>query len=339
MDKIAIIGTGYIGTSLGLAIKQVGLKNVEIVGTDLDRGRASNAKKLGAIDQVVGNLRSAAENAEIVIIATPLMAIKDVMEVIGPRLMEGCLVTDTAGTKSIVMEWAEEYLPEGATFVGGNPMVGREVGNSDEPNASIFRNRPYCVIPQKGARQDRVRLLTDMIQQIRAKPYYIALEEHDSFASVVNDLPLLMSVALVGCTSKSPSWDDIAQIASAQYGNLTSLASGDPSTAKGVFAGDNTSIIYWIDAFIKELYDIRQILANDEDSKLENLGRIFDSAFHQRDRWLAGLVTAASQAAVNRERIPTPMEHMAGMFFGDQQARRRLFGQGKRDGDDVEQKR
>ena len=339
MDKIAIIGTGYIGTSLGLAIKQVGLRNVEIVGTDLDRTRASKAKKLGAVDQVVGNLRSAAENAEMIIIATPLMAIKDVMEVIASRLMDGCLVTDTAGSKSMVMEWAKEYLPESASFVGGNPMVGREAGSSEEPSASIFRNRPYCVIPQKGAKQDRVRLLTDMIQQIGAKPYYIDLEEHDSFASVVNDLPLLLSVALMSCTSKSPSWDDIAQIASAQYGNLTSLASGDPSTAKGVFAGDNTSIIYWVDAFIKELYDIRQILANDEDGRLANLEGVFSSAFHERDRWLAGLVTAASQASVNRERIPTPMEQMGGMFFGDQQARKRLFGRGKRDGDGVEQKR
>ena len=111
VDKVAIIGTGLIGTSLGLAIKQSAIKKVEIVGTDRDRSRAHKAQSMGALDHTTGSLPNAVEDAEIVIIATPVMVMKDLMEIIASHLSEGCLVTDTGGSKGEVIEWAERYLP------------------------------------------------------------------------------------------------------------------------------------------------------------------------------------------------------------------------------------
>ena len=339
MDKISIIGTGLIGTSLGLAIKQSGIKDVEIVGTDVDRRSASKAQKIGAIDRVEGNMGSAVDNAEIVFIATPVTAMRDVMEIISSRLSEGCLVTDTGASKGIVMEWAEEYLPRNVTFVGGDPMVGTETSGSNAAAAALFHNRPYCVIPGKNAQQDKVRLLTDLVRAMGAKPYFIDVGEHDAFVSVVNQLPILISVALVGCTSKSPSWDDIAQIASTQYGDITSLASNNVGANKDIFFGNDQGIVHWIDAFIKELYEMRQILAEDGDSKSEGLEKYFSEALDARSKWLGGLVTPASQAATNRERRPPVTEGLVNMFIGDPDARRRVFGWGRRRGRDSKDKK
>ena len=89
MDKIAIIGTGLIGTSLGLALKQARVKDIRIVGTDIERRNASKAQKKGALDGVEGSLVGAVKDAEIIFIATPVQAMKDVMENIGPYLKEG----------------------------------------------------------------------------------------------------------------------------------------------------------------------------------------------------------------------------------------------------------
>ncbi len=339
MDKIAIIGTGLIGASLGLAIKRAGIKDVHIVGSDINRGHASKAQKMGAVDQVEGSLVSAAKDAEIVIIATPVMAIKDAMEIIAPHLKEGCLVTDTGSSKGTVMEWAEQYLPRNVNFIGGNPIVGKEGGGPDAAVNSLFQDRPYCIIPAKRASQDSVKLMTDMLRSIGSKPFYMDAGEHDSFVSAVSHLPFLLSVALVSCASKSPSWDDIAKVASEPYKNLTSLASGDPATYRDIFLGKDQSIVYWIDTFISELYEIRKIIVSDKDGKREALEKTFSQAFVARTKWLAGLVTSASQAAANRERIPSATEGFMEMFTGDAEARRRLFGWGSRRDRDSKDKR
>ena len=325
MDKIAIIGTGLIGTSMGLALKKAGLRNIRVVGTDINRGRVATAQKMGAVDQTAG-LGGAVDDAEIVILATPVVAMKDTMEAIAHRLSEGCLVTDTGGTKGIVLSWAEQFLPANVNFVGGQPMVGKEGSGPEKAEANLFLNRPYCVVPGKGATKDSVKLLTDLVNTIEAKPYFIDAGEHDSFMAAVGQLPVLMSVALLGCTSKSPSWDDIAKVASAPYKSATSLASGDPITFQDLAYSDPEGIVYWIDALITELYEIRQILTNDGDDKQAALEKALQGAFEARNRWLAGVVTPESQAAANRERLPSSSQAMAGFLLGDTQARRRLFG-------------
>ena len=333
MNKITIIGTGLIGTSMGLAIKSAGCKGIRVVGTDRDRGRAATAQKMGALDEASGSLGNAVNDAQIVILATPVMEMKELMEAIGPRLPEGCLVTDTGGTKGVVLEWADKYLPHSVNFVGGQPMVAKEGSGPEAADAKLFQGRPYCVVPASGARQDAVRLLTDLINSMGAKPYFIDVGEHDSFMSAVGHLPFLMSVALVGCTSKSPSWDDIAKIASTPYRNATSMVSGDPTTYKDLAVGNTKNIVSWLDALINELYDIRQILNTDADQKGETLGKVLNEAFTARARWMAGLVTPESQAAINKERMPSASESMAGFFVGDSGARRRLFGWGEGRGD------
>ena len=328
MDRITIVGTGLIGTSLGLAIKQAKTSGIEIVGVDIDRGNASKAQKKGALDKAEGNLANAVKDAEIVIIATPVMEIKTVMEIIGSRLREGCLVTDTGGSKAIVLEWAEQYLPDTVNFVGGHPMAGKEASGPDAADGTMFQNRPYCVIPSRRATQDAVSTLTDMIRAIGAKPYFIGLDEHDSFVAAVSHLPLLLSVALVGCTSKSPSWGDIAQVASTGYKDATRLASGDPIMHRDIFHSNNESLVYWIDAFAEELYKIRQMLVDESDGRLKELELVFNEAQDARNRWLAGVIKPGYRSAEAREQMPKTTDSMTHLVFGDPEARRRLFGWG-----------
>ena len=330
MDRIAIIGMGLIGTSLGLSIKKAGGKAVHILGTDINRGHASKAQKMGAIDQVASGLATAVEDAELVIVATPVIAMKDVMEIIGPYLMEGCLVTDTGSSKGVVIEWAEQYLPPGVNFVGGDPMVSKAGKGPEAADAYLFQNRPYCLIPAKSAGKDSVRLMLDMIRAVGANHYFMDVAEHDSFVAAVSHLPFLISVALVGCTSKSPSWDDIAKMASIGYGDVTSLAVGEPSTSTGPYYGDNQGIVYWIDSFIREMQEIRRIVASNEDGKLQELEKVFSQAFEERNRWLAGVVTPAAQEALNMQRGPDTTVGLSDFFLGD--TGRRLMGWGtKRD--------
>src|SRR4030042_691752 len=111
MERMTIVGLGLIGGSLGLALKTAKLSNVEIVGYDTDTIAAVDARRLGAVDKTESTLQRATADAGLVILATPIVAMRAVIEEIAGGLRENCVVIDTASTKSPVMDWAAPLLP------------------------------------------------------------------------------------------------------------------------------------------------------------------------------------------------------------------------------------
>lgn len=332
MSSITIIGMGVIGTSLGLALRSTDTKNLRVIGSDVDRGNANKAQSMGAVDRTEGNLVGAVEGAQVVIIATPVRAIKQVMEIIGPYLEEGCLVTDTGSSKALVMEWAEQYLPRHSNFVGGNPIVSLEGSGPKVADGHIFDNRPYCLVPSTSAHKDSVRTMVDIVRSIGGNEIFLDSVEHDSLVAAVYHLPLILSTALVGCTSKSPSWDDIARIAHTRYGDMTQLVSGNPDVHADAIFTNEQGAVSWIDAFIRELYSIRQVLVDEDTVKSVELEKIFDQCLEARAMWLAGAVKPPSYEAMNRGKVVPKAGGMTNIFTGDPEARRRLFGWGGRKG-------
>ena len=315
MAKLAIIGTGMMGTSLALALKQANVRDLEVVGTDYDRYARNAAQKTGAFHRMESRLASAVRDANLVVLATPVMAMKELMEVIAPDLREGCVVTDMGSSKKVVLEWAEEYLPRHVDFVGGHPMAGKETSGPENADGSLFDNKVYCIIPSPRAQKAAVSEVTALAKAIGAKPFYIGVAEHDSFVAAVSHLPFLLSVALVGCTSKSVNWEDIAQLAASGYGDVSRLASGDPIMHRDICVSNPEPIVAWIDTYIRELYQVRQMLTKEDGPDIDGLQEFFEQAAEARARWLAGDVIPMSSAKTQLE-MPTMTESMGTMFVG-----------------------
>ena len=328
MAKIAIIGTGLIGTSLAMALKQSSMRDLEIVGTDEDRQARSGAEKRKAFDKVENRLFSTVDGADIVVLATPVLAMKEVMELIGPELAEGCVVTDVGSSKKVVLEWADQYLPKTVDFVGGHPMAGKETAGPEYADANLFRDKAYCIVPSPNARQKAVSEVTTLVETVGARPFYIGVEEHDSFVAAVSHLPFLLSVALVGCTSKSANWEDIAQLAATGYHDISRLASGDPVMHRDICVSNPEPIVAWIDSMIRELYDIRNVLNAEGGPDSDAVHQVFAEASEARARWLAGAVTSKSRQASAASAIPSFAEGMGEMFAGRRimEAQKKMFG-------------
>ncbi len=333
MDKVAIIGTGLIGASLGLAFKQAGLKNLQIVGMDLERRNAGKAHKMGALDKVVSNLPEAVSEASMVIIATPVQTIKDIFEIIASRLEDGCLVTDTGGTKVQVLEWANQFLSKRVDFVGGHPMAGKETPGPDQADAGIFQRRPYCIVPRPGTSKSGVENIVNLVTAIGSRPYFIDAGEHDSFIAAVSHLPFILSAALIGCTAKSPQWGDINQLASTGYRDVSRLASGDSIMHRDVCATNHDSIIYWVDELIIELERIKGIMRKENNS--QELLDVFENAFASRELWLAGGASAWALEEQKRPKVPSFTSNATSLLIGGRLTER-LFGN---DDDDKKKKR
>ena len=333
MAKITIVGTGLIGTSLALALRQSDLRNLELVGTDYDSAARGGAQKRDAFHKIEGRLYPAVEGADVVVLATPVMAMKDLMESIGPYLSEGAVITDVGSSKRAVIQWASETLPDHTQFVGGHPMAGRETPGAAYASADLFAGKTYCIIPDARAREQAVSTVTTMAEAVGAKPFFIGADEHDSFVAAASHLPFMMSVALMQTVSKSANWDDIAQLASSGFRDLSRLASGDPVMHRDISITNHEPIVNWIDSFIRELYEIRKVLNDESSPDPAVVEEIFEHAHEERARWLSGAIKPGNRARRDAPEIPTFGESMSQMIMGSKlvEAQRRMFG-GDKDG-------
>ena len=266
--RITIIGTGLIGGSLGLALKAAELSGIEIVGHDRDRGAANQAKKRGAIDKAEHNLPRAVKGASLVIIATPVLAVREVMEQIAPDLAVGAIVTDAASTKAEVLKWARDTLPDNVNFVGGHPMAGKETPGIQEASATLFQDKAYCLCPSIEASEAAVKTILGLVQSVGAQPIFIDAEEHDQYAAAISHLPLMVSTALFNLMRTSPSWEDIAQLASSGFKDTTRLASTDPTMSHDIWTTNREAIIHWLERMEGELGRFRKLLEDANDSEL-----------------------------------------------------------------------
>ena len=331
MAVIAVIGTGLIGTSMALALKRAQVPEMELVGTDSDGAARAGAGRRDAFDRMESRLASAVHDADMVILAVPVMAMRDTMKAMGSQLNEGCVVTDVGSSKKMVLEWARQHLPSGVQFVGGHPMAGKETPGPQAADAGLFQGKTYCIIPGDGAGQAAVAEVTALAEAVGANPYFIGVEEHDSFVAAASHLPFLASVALMGCTAGSPNWGDIAKIASTGYEGATRLASGDAVMHRDICLSNPGPIVAWIDAFIRELHRIRILLGDEQGPNPEEIEDVFTKAADARGRWLAGQARPEPDRGLTPGDLPTSSQTIGRMFLGQKvmDAQRRLFGNPK----------
>ncbi len=260
--RITIVGLGLIGGSIGLALKQAKWEKAEVVGFVRRQETGSLALKLGVVDKVELSLRRAVNGANIVIVATPVLTMKDIFLQIAPELSASSIVTDTASTKLQVVKWAEELLPSTTDFVGGHPMAGKETSGIEFAKAELFQNCIYCLTPLSRVKPSSVQTMEDMVKALRAMPVVIDAEEHDNLVAGVSHLPLLLSTALALATTQSTSWEKMSRLAASGFRDLTRLASGNPEVNAHICLSNQDAIVSWIDIFINELNKLRGLIAN-----------------------------------------------------------------------------
>ena len=280
--QIAVIGLGLIGGSIGLALKQANWREAEIIGHVRRSEVGSVALESGAVDKVESCLRETVRNADLVIIATPVLTIRDILSRIAVDLQPDCIVTDAASTKLAVLGWADELLPPTISFVGGHPMAGKETSGIRTAKANLFHNCIYCLTPAPQTKPAAVQTVIDMVEALGATCLIIDAQEHDNLVAGISHLPLLLSAALVSSTTQNPSWEQMSRLAASGYRDLTRLASGNPEVNAHICLTNQAAIISWIDEFSKELQGLRKMVANGG-SEIEKALALASKA---RQKWL-----------------------------------------------------
>jgi prephenate dehydrogenase len=278
--RVAIIGLGLIGGSIGLALHKANAAQ-QVTGYDLGKGVSDRARKVGAIDQPFGALADAVRGAELVILATPIGAMRSLLQSIAGAVTPGAVVTDVASTKTQVISWAEEFLPPSVFFVGGHPMIGKELTGVEAADASLFQNRIYCLTPTTHTSPTAINKLSTFIESLGARVRFLEPAEHDGLVAGVSHLPFVASAALTSTLAHSPAWSDAAMLASTGFRDMSRLAAGNPEMYRDICLTNSEALVRWLNEYITTLNQLRdQIAAHDA-----SLHETFASAQQARLKW------------------------------------------------------
>jgi prephenate dehydrogenase len=282
MPRVALIGLGLIGGSLGLALKKAALPELQLAGWSRHPDTTQKAEALGAIDEACSTLADAVRGADLIVISTPVMSIKGIFRELASRLMPGQVITDCASTKVQVLKWAEEILPRGFAFVGGHPMAGKELSGIAAADAGLFQKCTWCLTPGAGAAPSAIGAVAKMATAAGAQPVMVDAEDHDYLVAGISHLPMLLSAALVNAASGDPKWPQMGKLASSGFRDTSRLASGSPDINGDICLTNRVAIVQWLDKYNLALARLRGMVERDDPS----VKALLQHAAAEREKWL-----------------------------------------------------
>lgn len=284
MMKIALLGVGLIGGSLGLAWKR---HRPELTITGYDEPEVlEEALRRGAIDQRAADPVAAVGGADLVVLAAPIGAILRLMEAVAPHLEAGAVVTDVGSVKTPIAEHARRVLPAANPFIGGHPMAGSEKGGIAHADAFLFENATYVLAPPPDVRvealAERYPGLARLVQATGARLLVLEAERHDHIAATVSHLPQLLAVTLMNAAAEANAEDGaFLRLAAGGFRDMTRIASSPFAMWRDVLVANRGPILDALGRFAMAFQRTRNRLIEDDPDALEDA---FDAARHVRER-------------------------------------------------------
>lgn len=305
MQRIAIIGVGLIGGSLGLVWRKR-LDDVHIVGVDSPT-ILETARRRGVVDEAASSPEEAVRDADVVVLAAPLRTIVATLAQIAPHLKSGAVVTDVGSVKRPVITQAIEVLPNDVVFVGGHPMAGSERRGVDHADALLFENATYVLCPtgQVGNLADHHPRFVDLIRATGARLLILDADRHDHIAATVSHLPQMISVALMTYAAERNEQDDaFLKLAAGGFRDMTRIASSSFAIWRDILVANNGPILDALAGFITTLQKLRGRLGLDDLEALEEAFGVAQSARESIPRDTKGFLHPLSDVYVYAEDRP-----------------------------------
>lgn len=275
-ERLALVGTGLIGASVGLAAKRAGVGRV--VGWDADGESLAVAAERGAVDETADDLGAAVAEADLAIVATPVATLQDqVVAVLGAS--DGTTVSDVGSTKGGLCR----SVGERARFIGGHPVCGSEARGPGHASAELFEGATWFLTPVAETEPERYKLLHGFVASLGAVPVAIDPGAHDRLMAVTSHLPhALANLILNHAGSVRVNGHEPLATAGGSLRDMTRVAGANPRI--------------WIDIFLDNAEELRASLAEHR-RRVEELERALGTG---DAGWLARWI---GEAAVNRRTL------------------------------------
>jgi prephenate dehydrogenase len=278
-NRIAIVGLGLMGGSWGLALKARGIPSRR-VGCDKPEV-LERALTAGAVDEGSPDAAMAVRNADLIILATPVGAILDLLPQLKAAVPPRALITDVGSTKRLVCQRAREILGDQPLFLGGHPLAGRERSGLENASATLFEGARYVLTPllPNHLEDQRVKALSALIETVGAKLFIAEASTHDRAVAFFSHLPQLVSSGLASMIAEQGAEDFLPlDLAASGFRDVTRLAESPYGVWRDICLTNIENIQSALDALIEKLEAMKLHLSDRE------LERDFMKAFKLREK-------------------------------------------------------
>ena len=267
--RIAIIGLGLIGGSIGLGLKKSSAAaDLKIIGIPRREETIGQAVALGAIDEGTTDHIKGAADADLIFICTPINLILTVISEIAPTLKKGAIITDVGSAKYEIVSAAEKALPKGTYFVGGHPMAGKETSKLEAAEPELFRGKTWVLTKTSRTSQKALEKVRQVIDWLGGSVLELDPKTHDLVVAGISHLPLAIAASLVNAIAGEAEKELMAKTAASGFRDTTRIASGDPILGVGMFTTNRKAVLKMIGSFKKSLANLEKLIKAGDGEKL-----------------------------------------------------------------------
>jgi prephenate dehydrogenase len=269
--RVAVLGTGLIGGSIGLALAGHG---VDVIGFDASGERLDRARELGVISATADSVEAAVRDVDLAVVAVPVGQIAGLATA---ALAAGApVVTDVGSVEAPVVAAVTATCPDGAArFVGGHPMAGSEQDGVDGANADLFVGASWVLTPTARTDPDAFTVVRSLVGLLGAEAIAVEPERHDSLVALVSHVPQLAASTLMDVAGGAgDEHRTLMRLAAGGFRDMTRIAAGHPGIWPDILSANRDAVLRALDDYVDALGAVRALVeSGDRDGLLDLLGR------------------------------------------------------------------
>ena len=268
-EQVSIIGCGLIGSSVFRALKKN--KTVKKVIT-FDTSKSVNEiiKNENLSDKIVYNAKEAVENADLVLISTPLSGFEPAISSIKDHLKSGAILTDTSSVKKGPNEIIKKFKLNNISWIPSHPVAGTEKSGPMAGSSELFKNRWTILSPAPNIKKTDIKKVSELWESVGSKVKIMSVSEHDQILSLTSHLPHVIAYNIVktSMSNEEKVKNDIIRYSAGGLRDFTRIAASNPIMWKDIFIDNSELIINAIDNFTKNLSEFKNAIKEKNSKKL-----------------------------------------------------------------------
>lgn len=271
VTRVAVLGTGLMGGSVGFALARRG---VEVVGYDQSPERLARAVEIEAVGEAAATLEGAVRGADVVFVAVPVGHVAGL--VVDALDAGAALVTDVGSVKASVVAAVEAARPAlAAHFVGGHPMAGSEQDGVEGADPDLFVGATWVLTPTERTDAEAFTTLRDLLRDLGAEVVAVTPEHHDLLVALVSHVPQLAASTLMDvATSRGEEHRTLLHLAAGGFRDMTRIAAGHPGIWPDILTSNRDAVLGALDAYLGALGAVRDlVMEGDREGLLAMLER------------------------------------------------------------------
>lgn len=271
IKRVAIIGLGLLGGSIGLAISERA-SDIITTGFDRDANVREKARALGLVGTICDNAAQAVADADLVILCVPVGAMAQAARELADHLPENAIISDVGSSKKSVVDALSTALP-GRIIIPAHPVAGTEQSGPDAGFATLFADRWCIITPPANADSDAVKRLSDFWTQLGSRVEIMDADHHDLVLAVTSHIPHLIAFTIVGTASdlEEVTRSEVIKYSAGGFRDFTRIAASDPVMWRDVFLNNKGAVLEMLGRFTEDLTALQRAIRSGDGDTLHDL--------------------------------------------------------------------